>query len=251
MHHLYPGALPRHPRTAQQAAERADVIAQIRPAGWGGAQCAGAGETGAERDRDPAGRQGGQRRCGRGVDHRVAQGRYEHAGTQADSGGAFGRQREHHPHVGAFVRCVEQPGPVIAEFFGDRDMRGGMQRGGELGGDLQRADVIAHIRPCGWYGAQCAGACETGAERDRDPARRQRGQRRCGRGVDHRVAQGRYEHAGTQADSGGAFGRQREHHPHIGAFVRCVEQPGPVVAELFGNRDVRRGVQLVVCPAIS
>ena len=136
VHHLHPGALPRHTRTTQQAAERVDVVAQIRPAGWCGTQCAGAGETGAERDRNPAGRQRGQRRCGRGVDHRVAQGRYEHAGTQADGGGAFGRQREHHPHVGAFVRCVEQPGPVIAEFFGNRDVRGGLQRGRELGGDL-------------------------------------------------------------------------------------------------------------------
>jgi len=51
-------------------------------------------------------------------------------------GGAFGRQREHHPHVGAFVRCVEQPGPVVAELLGDRDVLRGMQRGGELGGDL-------------------------------------------------------------------------------------------------------------------
>ena len=57
------------------------------------------------------------------------------------------------------------------------------------------------------------------------------------------MAKGGGEDARTQADRCGPFGRQREHHPYVGAFVRCVEQPRPVVAELFGGRDVPRGVQ--------
>ena len=52
------------------------------------------------------------------------------------------------------------------------------------------------------------------------------------------MAQVGHEDARTQAYPGGALGRQRQRHPHVGALLGRVVEPRPLVTDLFGQRDV-------------
>ena len=49
-------------------------------------------------------------------------------GPEPDALGALGRQREHHPHVGALLRRVVQPRALVAELLGEHHLLGRIQR---------------------------------------------------------------------------------------------------------------------------
>jgi hypothetical protein len=100
------------------------------------------------------------------------------------------------------------------------------------------AHVAREVRPGGRLRAEGPCAIEPGAERDRDPAWRQRRQHRRPGGIDHRMAQRGDEYAGAESDPAGLLRGQGEHGPDIRALRRGVEQPCPLVAQSFRVRDV-------------
>ena len=127
--HPHPRALPLDRLAAQQAAVGADVGVHERPRDRAVAHRPPAGEPRPERDGDAAGGQRGERGGGRGVDHRMAQGGHEDARPEADALRPLGRQRERHPDVGALLRRVVQPGALIAQLLGERDVLGRVESG--------------------------------------------------------------------------------------------------------------------------
>jgi hypothetical protein len=50
-------------------------------------------------------------------------------GWRSDAVGALGRARERHPDVGALLRRVVEPGALIAQLLGERDVVGRIERG--------------------------------------------------------------------------------------------------------------------------
>ena len=89
------------------------------------------GEPGAERNRQPTGRQlldGRDRRRGH---HRVAQARHRHRGTHVDPLGGLGHPRQRHPDVAVEGRRVVRPHALVPERFRQPRVRGQVAAGWE------------------------------------------------------------------------------------------------------------------------
>ena len=134
--HLHLGALPFDDFTSQQAAIGSDVALHEAPRDGAISHCTAAREARPEGDHDPIGCQRRERGGGGGVDHRMAQGRDEHTWPEGDAAGSHGGERERHPHVGALLRCVVDPGSLVAELLGDDDVVGRIESGRKRAGNL-------------------------------------------------------------------------------------------------------------------
>ncbi len=97
-------ALPLDILAPQQALHGAHVVTDVGPLHRPLAEHHSPGEARPDGDGDTAGRLGGQRGDGGGVDHRVAQARDEHRRPEPDHRGPVRGPRQRHPHVGVQAR---------------------------------------------------------------------------------------------------------------------------------------------------